>query len=92
MISSTIRQRKSSASTGNITSTRRSKFRGIQSALDRNTCCFAPSPNTRMRLCSRKRSTMLRTRMFSEMPGSPGRRQQMPRITRSIGTPAWLAR
>ena len=34
---------------------------------------------------------MLRTRMFSEMPGSPGRRQQMPRITRSIGTPAWLA-
>ncbi len=23
---------------------------------------------------------MLRTRMFSEMPGSPGRRQQMPRI------------
>ena len=35
---------------------------------------------------------MLRTRMFSEMPGRPGRRQQMPRITRSIGTPAWLAR
>ena len=33
MISSTIRRRRSSASTGNITSTRRSKFRGIQSAL-----------------------------------------------------------
>ena len=35
---------------------------------------------------------MLVTRMFSEMPGKPGRRQQMPRTTRSIGTPAWLAR
>ena len=42
MISSTIRRRRSSASTGNMTSTRRSKFRGIQSALDRNTCCFVP--------------------------------------------------
>ena len=27
-----------------------------------------------------------------KMPGKPGRRQQMPRTTRSIGTPAWLAR
>src|SRR6266851_1866923 len=45
-----------------------------------------------MRLCSRNLSTMLVTRMVSEMPGSPGRRQQMPRITSSMGTPAWEAR
>ena len=28
------------------------------------------------------------TRMFSESPGMPGRRQQMPRTTSSIETPA----
>ncbi len=32
---------------------------------------------------------MLLTRMFSDMPGTPGRRQQMPRMTMSIRTP-WL--
>ena len=32
------------------------------------------------------------TRMFSDMPGTPGRRQQMPRMTSSTCTPAWLAR
>ena len=31
---------------------------------------------------------MLFTRMFSESPGTPGRRQQMPRTTRSMETPA----
>ena len=31
------------------------------------------------------------TLMFSDSPGTPGRRQQMPRTTRSIFTPAWLA-
>src|SRR2546427_4181453 len=41
-----------------------------------------------MRLCSRNLSTMLITRMFSETPGRPGRRQQMPRMTSSIVTPA----
>ena len=34
---------------------------------------------------------MLRTRMFSDSPGTPARRQQMPRMSRSIWTPAWLA-
>jgi hypothetical protein len=29
-----------------------------------------------------------RTRMFSETPGTCGRRQQMPRTMRSIGVPA----
>jgi hypothetical protein len=32
------------------------------------------------------------TRMFSETPGSPGRRQQMPRTIRSMCTPAIEAR
>ncbi len=32
-----------------------------------------------------------RTRMFSERPGTPGRRQQNPRTMRSIWTPAWEA-
>ena len=32
-----------------------------------------------------------RTRMFSLNPGTPGRRQQMPRTIRSIWTPAWDA-
>ena len=32
------------------------------------------------------------TRMLSERPGTPGRRQQMPRTTQSTCTPAWLAR
>ena len=32
------------------------------------------------------------TRMFSDRPGTPGRRQQMPRTTKSIRTPHWLAR
>src|ERR1700680_4679549 len=45
-----------------------------------------------MRLCSRNLSTTLVTRMFSEILGRPGRRQQMPRITRSMVTPAWDAR
>ena len=31
---------------------------------------------------------MLVTRMFSLTPGTPGRRQQMPRTIRSIFTPA----
>ena len=32
------------------------------------------------------------TRMLSDRPGTPARRQQMPRTTSSICTPAWLAR
>ena len=32
-----------------------------------------------------------RTRMFSVRPGTPGRRQQNPRMMRSMGTPAWDA-
>ncbi len=35
---------------------------------------------------------MLLTRMLSERSGTPGRRQQMPRTTRSMATPASEAR
>src|SRR6476660_3317677 len=41
-----------------------------------------------MRECSRKRPSSDRTRIVSESPGTPGRRQQMPRTRRSIGVPA----
>ena len=34
---------------------------------------------------------MLMTRIVSLIPGRPGRRQQIPRTIRSIGTPAWEA-
>ena len=41
-----------------------------------------------MRLCSRKRPTIDLMRMFSDSPGTPGRRQQMPRTTPITFTPA----
>ena len=41
-----------------------------------------------MRLCSRNRPTMLVTSMLSLTPGTPGRRQQIPRTINSIFTPA----
>ena len=40
------------------------------------------------RECSRKRPTIERTRMVSDRPGTPGRSEQMPRISSSTGTPA----
>lgn len=36
---------------------------------------------TRAHLCSRKRPTIDLTKMCSDRPGTPGRRQQMPRTT-----------
>ena len=47
--------------------------------------------NTTILECSRKRPIMLLTRMFSDSPFMPGRRQQIPRITKSISTPAFDA-
>ena len=84
-------------SIGVMVSTRQSKLRGIQSAEEMNTLAWRdgkplPAPKQAIRECSRKRPTMLLTRMFSESPGTPGRRQQMPRITRSMSTPACEAR
>ncbi len=77
-------------------STRRVRFRPIQSALEKNTRAFFvgkpwPLPKQTMRECSRKRPTMDFTRMFSDKPFTPGRNPQMPRTTRLIFTPAWLA-
>ena len=82
-----------SFSIGTSVSTRRDRLRCIQSAEEMNTLAFFdgrpwPAPKQTMRECSRKRPTMLLTRMFSDSPGTPGRRQQMPRTTRSIFTPA----
>ena len=84
-------------STGTSVSTRHSMFRAIQSADEMNTLARRlgrrwPLPKTQMRECSRKRPTMDWMWMFSDRPGTPGRRQQMPRTTPSIFTPAWLAR
>src|SRR3546814_3771481 len=44
-----------------------------------------------MRLCSRNLPTMDRILIRDDMPSTPGRRQQMPRTTKSISTPASLA-
>ena len=42
----------------------------------------------KVRLCARNRPTMLVTRMFSLRPGTFGRKQQIPRTTRSMVTSA----
>ena len=72
-------------------STRRSRLRCIRSALPSQYSGSPPSANASTRECSRNRPTMLRTRIVSDSPGTPGRSAQMPRTTRSIGTPARLA-
>ena len=82
---------------GVISSTRRSKLRVIQSAEEMNSLALSwgssrPLAKQMMRLCSRKRPTIDLTRIFSDSPGTPGRRQQMPRTTSSMRTPRWLAR
>ena len=48
--------------------------------------------NQKMRLCSRNRPSTERTVTFSDSPGTPGRRAQMPRTRSSTGTPACEAR
>ena len=45
-----------------------------------------------MRVCSRKRPTIERTRMFSDSPGTPGRSAHTPRTIRSIFTPGLRGR
>jgi hypothetical protein len=51
----------------------------------------APLAKAQMRLCSRKRPMIDLTAMASDRPGTPGRRQQMPRTARLTSTPAALA-
>ena len=86
------RSRSRGTSTGVTASTRRWKFRGIQSAEPMYSSSSPPLPNCQMRECSRKRPITLVTRMRELTPGNPGRRQQMPRTMRSISTPASDAR
>ncbi len=62
------------------------------SALPMYTTGSPPPTNAKMRECSRKRPRMLRTRMLSLRPGTPGRTAQMPRTTMSTSTPACEAR
>ena len=51
-----------------------------------------PFVKAKTRECSRNRPTMLRTRIVSDMPGTPGRTAQIPRTNKSMGTPACDAR
>ena len=52
----------------------------------------SPVPNAKIRECSRNRPSTLRTRMFSDRPGMPGRSAHIPRTHTSTGTPACDAR
>ncbi len=70
------------------TSTRASRLRGIRSAEPMYVRVPSTSVNWKTRSCSRKRPSSETTRMPSESPGTPGRRQQMPRTIRSMRTPA----
>ena len=76
---------------GTNSSIRRSRFRGIQSALLMKILGLPPCLKYKTRACSRKRSTMETTVIFSLSPFTPGRRQQTPLILSLTLTPAWLA-
>ncbi len=86
------RARRVGSSIGISASTRRWKLRGIQSALEMYTSSLPPLTKWNARPCSRKRSMIARTSMVSLTRGTPGRRQQMPRTSSVIGTPACDAR
>ena len=86
--SSSIRSRRAGSRIGASTSTRRSRLRCIRSAEPNRYVASGPVPNRKIRECSRYRPTSERTRIVSDSPGTPGRRQQMLRGTRSIRAPA----
>ena len=62
----------SGSSSRTSASTRRSRLRCIRSALPIQTCGSPSLANKKIRECSRKRPRMLRTRMVSDSPGTPG--------------------
>ena len=76
------------SSMGTSTSTRRSRLRGIRSALPIQVVVRSLVWNDRIRLCSRKRPSTLRTVILSLRPGTPGRSMQIPRVMISTLTPA----
>src|SRR4051812_6241351 len=81
------------SSTGATSSTRLSRLRGMRSAEPMRTVGDSASRwKAKMRECSRKRPTTETTEMFSLTSGTPGTRQQMPRMLSSTGTPACEAR
>jgi hypothetical protein len=67
---------------------RRSRLRGIQSALARYSSSSPPLRKKKIRACSRKRSTIETTSIVSLRPLTPGLRQQIPRTLRRMRTPA----
>ena len=69
-------------------STRRLRFLPIKSALPIQYSSSPALVKWKMRECSRKRPRIDLTFMFSDSPGTPGLRAQIPRTTRSTGTPA----
>ena len=60
----------------------------MRSALPRKVVAESPASKMKKRLCSRKRPRMLRTRIVSESPETPGRSWQIERATMSISAPA----
>src|SRR5882724_8129120 len=62
--------------------------RFVEDALEQKISDSPPLANQNTRLCSRKRPTTERTRILSEMPGTPGLIVQAPRTIRSMRTPA----
>ena len=69
---------------GTTTSIRWSRLRGIRSALPSRYVFSSPASKQKSRLCSRKRPSTERTRMFSLSPSTPGTSVQIARTIRSI--------
>jgi hypothetical protein len=64
----------------------------MRSALPIHTSGSPAPPKMKNRECSRNRPRMLRTRIVSDSPGTPGRSAHIPRTHTSTGTPACEAR
>ena len=85
-----------SFSIGTSVSTRRDRLRCIQSADEMNTLAFlrwqavAGAEADDARVLEEPADDALDPDVVRQ-PGTPGRRQQMPRTIRSIFTPAWTA-
>src|SRR5437763_1375415 len=83
-----IRARSLGSSTGARTSIRRSRLRGMRSALPSQVEAWSPAWKERIRLCSRNGPRTLLTVIRSLRPGTPGRSTHIPRVTASTVAPA----